>query len=89
MFFYATCETRTTVWRRPRYVGGDWTRWLNEDGTHAWWFSEALQLSFWELAIDNGWTRYVDKSDRSYWSNVALAIRFYEPQLQETEAEPA
>ena len=88
-FFYADFETRTSVWRRPQYVGGDWTRWLSEDGVHAWWFSEALQLFFWELDIDSGWKRYVDDADRTYWSNVELAIRFYEPQFQEPEAEPA
>jgi hypothetical protein len=46
-------------------------------------------LGFWESAIDSGWKRYVDDADRMYWSNVELAIRFYEPQFQEPEAEPA
>ena len=88
-FFYADFETRTSAWRRPQYVCGDWTRWLSEDGVHAWWCSEALRLFFWELDIDSGWKRYVDDADRMYWSNVELAIRFYEPQFQEPEAEPA
>ena len=58
-FYYADFETYHSVWRpRPRYDGGDWRRWITEDGAYAYWFSDALQLSFWEdPEDDNGWTR--------------------------------
>ena len=84
-FFHADYETQHSVWRpRPRYNGGDWRRY---DFEPAYWFSVALQLSFYEEGSDE-WKRYVDWDDRFYWSCWRHGIRFYEPEPPEPDREP-